>query len=87
MVLITEKLRQYPEVEAAELTYSIPLDKTSGNNIMLPDIPTKYLMGVCDQYMATEGFFDMMGFRLTEGKAPAKPKDVAVSQSFVNSGT
>ena len=83
LVLITEKLRQYPEVEAAELTYSIPLDKTSGNNIMLPDNPTKYLMGVCDQYMATEGFFDMMGFRLTEGKAPSKPKDVAVSQSFV----
>ena len=83
MILITEKLRQYPEVEAAELTYSIPLDKTSGNNIMLPDNPTKYLMGVCDQYMATEGFFDMMGFRLTEGKAPSKPKDVAVSQSFV----
>ena len=68
LILITEKLRQYPEVEAAELTYSIPLDKTSGNNI---------------QYMATEGFFDMMGFRLTEGKAPSKPKDVAVSQSFV----
>ena len=83
LILITEKLRQYPEVEAAELTYSIPLDKTSGNNIMLPDNPTKYLMGVCDQYMATEGFFDMMGFRLIEGKAPSKPKDVAVSQSFV----
>ena len=83
LVLITEKLRQYPEVEAAELTYSIPLDKTSGNNIMLPDNPSKYLMGVCDQYMATEGFFDMMGFRLIEGKAPSKPKDVAVSRSFV----
>jgi hypothetical protein len=50
---------------------------------MLPDNPSKYLMGVCDQYMATEGFFDMMGFRLIEGKAPSKPKDVAVSQSFV----
>ena len=83
LILITEKLRQYPEVEAAELTYSIPLDKTSGNNIMLPDNPSKYLMGVCDQYVATEGFFDMMGFRLIEGKAPSKPKDVAVSQSFV----
>ena len=84
LILITEKLRQYPEVEAAELTYSIPLDKTSGNNIMLPDNPSKYLMGVCDQYMSTEGFFDMMGFRLIEGKAPSQPKDVAVSRSFVD---
>ena len=84
LILITEKLRQYPEVEAAELTYSIPLDKTSGNNIMLPDNPSKYLMGVCDQYVATEGFFDMMGFRLIEGKAPSQPKDVVVSRSFVD---
>ena len=83
LVLIAEKLKQYPEVEAAELTNNIPLFRSSGNNIMLPENPTKYLMGVCDQYGATEGFFDMMGFRLIEGKAPSKPKDVAVSRSFV----
>jgi len=83
LILVMDKLRQYPEVEAAELAHCIPLYKSSGNNIMLPDNPTKYLMGVCDQYMATEGFFDAMGFRLVEGKAPSKPKDVAVSRSFV----
>ena len=83
LALIAEKLRSYPEVEAAELTYCIPLTKSPGNNIALPDNPSKYLLSVCDQYMATEGFFDMMGFRLIEGRAPSKPDDVAVSRSFV----
>ena len=83
LMLIVEKLRRYPEVEAAELANCIPLKTSSGNNIMLPENPTKYLMAVCDQYGATEGFFDMMGFRLIEGRAPSKPKDVAVSRSFV----
>ena len=83
LTLIAERLRQYPEVEAAELTGCIPLERSSGNNIMLPDNPSKYLMAVCDQYGATEGFFDMMGFRLIEGRVPSKLKDVAVSRSFV----
>ena len=83
LILVMEKLRQYPEVEAAELAHCIPLYKSSGNNIFLPKEPSKCLMGVCDQYMATEGFFDVMGFRLVEGKAPSKLKDVAVSRSFV----
>lgn len=83
MVRITEKLRSYPEVEAAEQTYCVPLTKSSGNNIYLADNPSKCLFGVCDQYVATEGFFDMMGFRLLEGQAPSKPNDVAVSRSFV----
>ncbi|MCR4848163.1 MAG: ABC transporter permease [Bacteroidales bacterium] len=83
MVRITEKLRSYPEVVAAEQTYCVPLTKSSGNNIYLADNPSKCLFGVCDQYVATEGFFDMMGFRLLEGQAPSKPNDVAVSRSFV----
>ena len=83
LALITEKLRSIPEVEAAELTYCPPLERSSGNNITLPDNPSKELFNVCDQYGATEGFFDIMGFRLIEGRVPSKPNDVAVSQGFV----
>ena len=83
LALITEKLRSIPEVEAAELAYCPPLMRPSGNNIMLPDNPSKELFNVCDQYGATEGFFDIMGFRLIEGRAPSKLNDVAVSQGFV----
>ena len=83
LALITEKLISIPGVEAAELAYCPPLERSSGNNIMLPDNPSKELFNVCDQYGATEGFFDLMGFRLLEGRIPSKPHDVAVSHSFV----
>ena len=83
LALIVEKLRTCPEVESAELANCIPLYRSSGNNIMLPENPSKVLLDVCDQYGATEGFFDMMGFRLLDGRAPSSPKDVAVSRSFV----
>ena len=83
LALITEKLKSIPEVEGAELAYCAPLLKSSGNNISLPDNPSKELFNVCDQYGATEGFFDLMGFRLLEGRIPSKPNDVAVSSSFV----
>ena len=83
LAFITEKLRSIPGVEDAELAYCPPLERSSGNNISLPDNPSKELFNVCDQYGATEGFFDLMGFRLLEGRIPSKPNDVAVSSSFV----
>ena len=83
LALVIQKLRECPEVEAAELTYCIPLSGSSGNDIRVPENTSKYLVNVCDQYGATEGFFDMMGFRLLEGRAPSNPKDVAVSRRFV----
>ena len=83
LALVIQKLRECPEVEAAELTYCIPLSGSSGNDVLLPEEPTKYLINTNDQYGATEGFFDMMGFRMLEGRAPSSPKDVAVSRRFV----
>ncbi len=82
MTAIAGALRQLPEVEAAELTYVTPLVSASGNNITLPG-DDRELFNVADEYGATEGFFNMMGFRLVEGSAPKGPNDVAVSKSFV----
>lgn len=82
MTAIAGALRQLPEVEAAELTYVTPLASASGNNVTLPG-DDRELFNVADEYGATEGFFNMMGFRLVEGSAPKGPNDVAVSKSFV----
>lgn len=82
MTAIAGALRQLPEVEAAELTYVTPLASASGNNITLPG-DDRELFNVADEYGATEGFFNMMGFRLVEGSVPKGPNDVAVSKSFV----
>lgn len=82
MNAIAGALRSLPEVEAAELTYTLPFEKASGNNVYLPG-DDRELFNIADEYGASEGFFDMMGFRLVEGSVPKEPNDVAVSKSFV----
>ena len=82
MYQIADALRALPQVEAAELTYTLPLAHASGNNIYLPG-DSRELFNIADEYGATEGFFDLMGFRLVEGSAPKGPRDIAVSRSFV----
>lgn len=82
MNAIAGALRSLPEVEAAELTYTLPFEKASGNNVYLPG-DDRELFNIADEYGASEGFFDMMGFRLVEGSVPKGSNDVAVSKSFV----
>ena len=82
MNAIAGAIRSLPEVEAAELTYTLPFEKASGNNVYLPG-DDRELFNIADEYGASEGFFDMMGFRLVEGSVPKEPNDVAVSKSFV----
>ena len=82
MNAIAGALRSLPEVEAAELTYTLPFEKASGNNVYLPG-DNRELFNIADEYGASEGFFDMMGFRLVEGSVPKGPNDMAVSKSFV----
>ncbi len=82
MNAIAGALRSLPEVEAAELTYTLPFEKASGNNVYLPG-DDRELFNIADENGASEGFFDMMGFRLVEGSVPKGPNDVAVSKSFV----
>lgn len=73
---------QYRKVLAADLAYVLPFLPASGNNVMLPG-DDRELFNIADEYGATEGFCDMMGFRLTEGAFPKGPFEMAVSQSFV----
>lgn len=82
MNAIAGAIRALPEVEAAELTYTLPFEKASGNNVYLPG-DDRELFNIADECGASEGFFDMMGFRLVEGSVPKGPNDVAVSKSFV----
>lgn len=71
-----------PQVEGAALTYTLPVESSSGNMIALPG-SGKALFNVADQYGSSPEFFSLMGFRLIEGREPTGPKDVAVSRSFV----
>ncbi len=79
---IMEKVRTLSFVEGAELTFQLPFNGVSGNNVYLPG-DVRELFNIADTYGATEGYLEMMGIEILEGKAPAGPKDVAVSRSFV----
>ncbi len=82
MLQVASDLRALPEVESAELTYCLPFERASGNNIYLPG-DDRELFNIADEDYATAGFFDLMGFRLIEGRRPEGPEDMAVSRSFV----
>lgn len=81
MALVADNLRKLSCVEGAELTYTLPLEGSSGNNVTLPG-DDRQLFNIADQYGATQGFFDLMGFKLIEGAAPSNPGEVAVSRRF-----
>lgn len=83
MTAIVDNVRRLPCVSGAELTYTLPFSEASGNNIYLPG-DDRELFNVADEYLASQGFFTLMGFHLLEGNPPAGPKDVAVSKSFVD---
>ena len=54
MNAIAGALRSLPEVEAAELTYTMPFEKASGNNVYLPG-DDRELFNIADEYGASEG--------------------------------
>lgn len=76
------ELKSLSNVEMVETSNTIPLDFSSGNSVYLPHID-KELFNIADQYDASVGFFEMMNFKMIEGRCPQTEKEVAVSLSFV----
>lgn len=76
-------LKADAHVAGVESCSDLPYQGASGNNIYFPN-SDKELFNVADQYWASDGFFDLMGFKIIEGRTPVAPKDVAVSKSFVD---
>ena len=80
---IIDRLRSIPGVEDVQMSYTIPLDWSSGNNVFLYEEPIRELFNIADQYEGTEGLFAMMGIPFVEGRYPQTPTEVAVSESFL----
>ncbi len=77
---IVDELKTLPEVLGVEMSYGLPLDSGSGNNVIDGD---KHLFNIADQYEGTAGLFDLLGIPFIEGKYPQSPLEVAVSESFL----
>ncbi len=82
---IIDELMQLPEVSDIQMSYSLPLDYSSGNNIYMPEGPNKdkELFNIADQYEGTAGLFDMLEIPFIEGRYPQTESEVAVSESFL----
>ncbi len=77
---IVDELKTLPEVIGVEMSYGLPLDSGSGNNIIDGD---KHLFNIADQYEGSAGLFDLLEIPFIEGRYPQSPLEVAVSESFL----
>ncbi|MGM9736214.1 MAG: ABC transporter permease [Candidatus Cryptobacteroides sp.] len=81
---VIDKLRTIPGVEDVQMSYSIPLEWSSGNNVFLWEDSRRDIFNIADQYEGTEGLFAMMGIPFMEGRYPQTLTEVAVSESFLD---
>ena len=80
---VIDKLRTIPGVEDVQMSYGLPLEWSSGNNVFLLETPIREIFNIADQYEGTEGLFSMMGIRFLEGRYPQTETEVAISESFI----
>ncbi|MGM9785391.1 MAG: FtsX-like permease family protein [Candidatus Cryptobacteroides sp.] len=80
---VIDKLRTIPGIEDVQMSYTVPLEWSSGNNVFLWEEPIRELFNIADQYEGTEGLFAMMGIPFIEGRYPQTTTEVAVSESFL----
>ena len=80
---IIDDLKTIPGVTDVQMSYSLPLDYSSGNNIFMIENGYQELFNIADQYSGSAGLFDMLEIPFIEGRYPQSESEVAVSESFV----
>ena len=80
---IMNDLKLVPGVLDVQVSYTLPLDSSSGNNVYLLDNGQENLFNIADQYWGSAGLFEMLGIPFIEGRYPQSPTEIAVSESFV----
>ena len=82
LVRAAETLRSLPEVSGVAASYNLPFQGSSGDNVYLPD-DDRELFNIADQYECSSNFYDLMGIRFLEGRAPRDSSEVVVDEKFV----
>ena len=82
---IIDELLQVPGVTGVEMSYSLPLDYSSGNNVYMNEGANKgrELFNIADQYDGTAGLFELLEIPFVAGHYPQTGNQVAVSESFL----
>ena len=81
-VRAVETLKRLPEVSGVAATYNLPYMGSNGDNVSLPE-DDRELFNIADQYECSPEFYDLMGIRFFEGRAPRDSSEVVVDEKFV----
>ena len=81
-VRAVETLKRLPEVSGVAATYNLPYMGSNGDNVSLPE-DDRELFNIADQYECSQEFYDLMGIRFLEGRAPRDSSEVVVDEKFV----
>jgi len=75
-------LESLPEVSGVATAYNLPYNGSNGDNVYLPD-DDRELFNIADQYECSDGFYELMGIRFLEGRAPRDSSEIVVDEKFV----
>ena len=75
-------LKSLPEVSGVATAYNLPFNGSNGDNVYLPG-DDRELFNIADQYDCSPEFYDLMGIRFLEGRAPRDSSEVVVDEKFV----
>ena len=81
-VRAVETLKRLPEVSGVAASYNLPYMGSNGDNVYLPE-DDRELFNIADQYDCSPEFYDLMGIRFLEGRAPRDSSEVVVDEKFV----
>ena len=81
-VRAVETLKRLPEVSGVAATYNLPYMGSNGDNVSLPE-DDRELFNIADQYDCSPEFYDLMGIRFLEGRAPRDSSEIVVDEKFV----
>ena len=76
-------LRGLPEVQGVAGAHQLPFVYPSGNNVYLPG-DDRELFNFSDQYSVSDGFFELLGIDIVEGRAARDSTEVVVSRRFAD---
>ena len=79
---VVNTLKSMPEVSGVATAYNLPFNGSSGDNVYLPG-DDRELFNIADQYECSPEYYDLMGIRFLEGRAPRDSSEVVVDEKFV----
>ena len=79
-------LKSLPEVSGVATAYNLPFNGSSGDNVYLPG-DDRELFNIADQYECSPEYYDLMGIKFLEGRAPRDSSEIVVDEKFVSKMT